>query len=140
MRRLILLCTVSLLYAQTTPPRASPFVSFHDPVIALLHVRVIDGTGAPARADQTIVLDHGKIAAVGAAAAVPIPHDARTLDLSGSSVFPGLIGMHEHLFYPAPGGRALIRELMVTGPPSIWLPASPLCVPPVPSNPTPTSI
>ena len=42
-----------------------PFVTVNDPVIALIHVRVIDGTGAPPAEDQTILIDHGKIAAVG---------------------------------------------------------------------------
>ena len=77
------------------------FVAFHEPVVALVHVRVIDGTGAPARADQAIVIDHGNITAVGNAGSVQIPAAARQLDLAGHTVYPGLIGMHEHLFYPS---------------------------------------
>ena len=42
------------------------FVKVDAPVVALTHVRVIDGTGAPARADQTVVIRDGYIAAVGA--------------------------------------------------------------------------
>ena len=38
-----------------------PFVSVDAPVVALTHVRVIDGTGAPARGDQTIVIEGGRI-------------------------------------------------------------------------------
>lgn len=81
----------------------NPYVSLSAPVVALTHVRVIDGTGAPARANQTVILDHGKIAAVAADAAVPA--GAQVLDLSGDTVIPGLIGMHEHLFYPAGNGQ-----------------------------------
>jgi imidazolonepropionase-like amidohydrolase len=75
------------------------FVKLRAPVIALLHVRVIDGTGAPSRVNQTIVIESGKIAAVGDDATVSVPTGAQTLDLAGRTVIPGLVGMHEHLFY-----------------------------------------
>lgn len=71
--------------------------------IALAHVRVVDGTGAPARADQTVVLSQGKIVSISDASTAP-PKDAQVLDLSGHSVIPGLVGMHDHLFYPVGGG------------------------------------
>ncbi len=83
-------------------PGIQPFVSVSDPVIALEHVRVIDGTGAAPAENQTIVIDHGKIAAVGAN--VAIPQGAKRMDLSGHTVIPGLVGMHEHLFYPSGEG------------------------------------
>jgi imidazolonepropionase-like amidohydrolase len=80
------------------------FVSVDAPVVALVHARVIDGTGAPARADQTIVLDGGVISALGDAAAVAVPAGARTIDLTGRTVLPGLVMVHEHMFYPSGGG------------------------------------
>jgi imidazolonepropionase-like amidohydrolase len=67
--------------------------------VALTHVRVIDGSGDPARNDQTIVVAGGRIVAVGAAASVRIPDGATVLNLAGRTVFPGLVGMHDHLFY-----------------------------------------
>jgi enamidase len=90
---------------------AKAFVQIDSPSVALTHVRVIDGTGAPARADQTIVIRDGTIAAVGAAASVQIPAGAQVLDLSGKSVIPGLVMVHEHLFYPTgPGVYAYVAE------------------------------
>lgn len=77
-----------------------PFVKVNALIVALIHVRVIDGTGAPARANQTIVIEHGKITAIGADG-IAIPAGAKQLDLSGHTVFPGLVGMHDHLFYIA---------------------------------------
>jgi imidazolonepropionase-like amidohydrolase len=101
-RPIALLAVLPVAFAQNAlGPNVQPFVAFNDPVIALLHVRVIDGTGAPARADQTIVIDRGSIAAVGDAASVKVPAGARQLDLTGATVYPGLVGMHEHLFYPS---------------------------------------
>jgi imidazolonepropionase-like amidohydrolase len=91
-------------------PGTQPFVSVNDPVIALVHVRVMDGTGAPAAEDQTIVIDHGKIAAVGSAASIAVPAGARSMDLAGHTVIPGLVGMHEHLFYPSGQGIPTYNE------------------------------
>lgn len=96
-------------------PGVEPFLSFHDAVVALEHVRVLDGTGEPARADQTVVIDHGRIIAVGSAASIQVPASARKLDLTGDTVYPGLIGMHEHLFYPS-GGMPLYNEQAFSAP------------------------
>jgi len=67
--------------------------------VAITHVRVIDGTGVPGRDDQTVVIEDGRIRDVGGAASIRIPADARTLDGRGRTLIPGLVGMHEHLFY-----------------------------------------
>src|SRR5579885_2567596 len=90
--------------AQTLSPEVRGFVKVDSPVVALTHVRVIDGTGAAAREDQTVVVSHGKIEFVSDAAGANVPPDARVLDLHGYSVIPGLVGMHEHMFYPVGPG------------------------------------
>ncbi|MGC2111476.1 MAG: amidohydrolase family protein [Candidatus Korobacteraceae bacterium] len=91
---------LSAAVAQTPPPNdVTPFISVHAPVVALNHVRVIDGTGAPAKEDQTIVIADGKIQAVGSFGAVTIPANAEQLDRTGYTVIPGLVGMHNHLYY-----------------------------------------
>jgi imidazolonepropionase-like amidohydrolase len=74
-------------------------------VVALAHVRVIDGTGGPGKDDQTVIIEGGRIFSLGDATAVKVPTGARTLDLRGRTVIPGLVGLHEHLFYELePGG------------------------------------
>jgi enamidase len=73
-------------------------------VLALTNVRVIDGTGAAAREGQTIVVRDGRITAVGAAASVVVPAGAQVMDLAGKSVIPGLVMVHEHLYYPVGAG------------------------------------
>ncbi len=108
-----ILVSATLLSAQTEnrfQPGTRPFVSVDAPQIALVHVRVIDGTGAPAAEDQTILIENGKIASVGASAAISIPDRARRLDLAGHTVIPGLVGMHEHLFYPSGEGIPTYNE------------------------------
>jgi len=66
--------------------------------VALAHVRVIDGTGAPAVEDQTVLIDGARIAAMQAGSAA-VPQGYQTIDLTGATVIPGLVGMHNHLFY-----------------------------------------
>jgi len=68
--------------------------------IALTHVRVIDGTGAAPVEDQTVLIDGPKIAAVQPASA-SVPAGYRAIDLAGASVMPGIVGMHDHLYYIA---------------------------------------
>ena len=75
-----------------------PFITVEAPLLALTNARVIDGTGAPPRDGQTIVIRDGRIAEVSAGARVP--DGARTIDLTGKTVIPGLVMVHEHLFYP----------------------------------------
>src|SRR6478735_2933104 len=76
------------------------FVKVDAPVVAITHVRVIDGTGAPAREDQTLIIRAGNIAALGPAATVAVPEGATVVDGTGKSVMPGLVMVHEHLYYP----------------------------------------
>src|SRR4030095_2516586 len=81
-----------------------PFVKVEGAAIAITHVRVIDGTGAPPRADQTVILRGATIAAMGPAGSTPVPDGAVTVDGTGKSVIPGLVMLHEHLYYPTTQG------------------------------------
>ena len=91
-------------------PGTQPFIAVDAPVIALEHVRVIDGTGAAPREDQTVVIAEGKIRDVGPAGQAAVPPNARRLDFTNHTVIPGLVGLHEHLFYPSGGGVAIYTE------------------------------
>src|SRR5437016_5588317 len=111
---LVLVGCSALTAAQTLSPEVRAFVKVDAPVVAMTHVRVIDGTGAPAREDQTVVISKGKIESVGDAATANVPKDAQVIDLHGYSVIPGLVGMHEHMFYPA--GDAIFHEMAISFP------------------------
>jgi imidazolonepropionase-like amidohydrolase len=87
------------------------FVKVEAPVIALTHVRVIDGTGAPARDDQTLIISGGKIQSLGPSAGTAVPAGTKVLELRGYSVFPGLVGMHDHMFYPMGGDPPIYSEM-----------------------------
>lgn len=79
------------------------FITHAEPVLVLVNARVIDGTGAPARENQTLVLRDGTISEVGDAATIKAPDGATVIDLAGKSVIPGLVMFHEHLYYPTGG-------------------------------------
>ncbi len=101
--------------AQQKPSPLSPYVKEDAPVLVLEHVRLIDGTGSAPQEDMRIDIAGGKITAVQAASAHnPYPPNAKVLDMTGKTVIPGLVGMHEHLFYPTPqqpqGGVAFYGE------------------------------
>ena len=87
---------------QRSAPR-SPYVKEDAPVLVLEHVLLIDGTGAAPQEDMRIDIAGGRITAVESAKAQrAVPPNAKVLDLTGKTVMPGLVGMHEHLFYPSP--------------------------------------
>ena len=97
-----------LIHALALLQASQPFVVTRAPVIALTHVRVIDGTGAAPRDDQTIIIRDGKIAAIGAAAGTAIPADAEVRDASGRTALPGYVMLHEHMYYP--GGSLMYPD------------------------------
>src|SRR5262249_15805396 len=127
MRRALWIVILPLVSATTIgqAPQFSntvrPFIKVDAPVVALTNVRVIDGTGAPAREHQTVVMKDGVISALGDAAQVKPPEGATVIDLAGKSVMPGIVMVHEHLYYPTgPGvygqlGESFIRLYLAGG-------------------------
>jgi enamidase len=91
------------------------------PIIVLTHARVIDGTGAAPLEDQTLVIRSGNIAAIGQTGTLAHPEGSTVLDLTGKTVIPGLVMMHEHTYYPTgPGvygqlGESFVRLYLAGG-------------------------
>ena len=120
MRRLLLAAAFSLPAAPVGAQSYSQlgngprqFVAVPESVVALVGVRVVDGTGAAPKDDQTIVLSGGKIAAVGPRSAVRPPAGARVMELAGHTVVPGFVGLHNHTWYTT-SSRA--QQLNVSAP------------------------
>ena len=85
--------------AQTPSDAVKRFISVEAPIVALTHVRVVDGTGAAPVEDQTLVLSEGRITGLGPTASTRVPPGAKVLDLPGHTVIPGIVGLHNHTFY-----------------------------------------
>jgi enamidase len=105
MRAFALAATLALAapaYAQDL----DEFVAVPGPTVALTHAKVIDGTGAPPRLDQTILIEGERITGVGPSGEVSVPAGATVVDLTGHTVIPGLVGLHNHSYYTGGNGRA----------------------------------
>jgi enamidase len=102
----VVLCAPPKIHAQrpTISANVRTFVAIDTPIVALTHARVIDGTGAAPRDDQTLILRDGRIAQLGGSRSATIPAGAQVIDLTGKSVIPGLVMVHEHFFYPTGPG------------------------------------
>lgn len=85
-------------------PAARAYVRVDTAVVAFTNARVIDGTGAAPREAQTVIVRDGQISAMGNTATIAIPNNALRIDLTGKSLLPGLVMVHEHLYYPAGPG------------------------------------
>jgi imidazolonepropionase-like amidohydrolase len=129
MRKVLLMVSCFLLVplnswsqgASKLAPAVRAFVKEDAAVIALAHVRVIDGTGATPRTDQTVIISDGRIAAMGESATAKIPQGAKVLDFTGYTVIPGLVGMHDHMYYPAPSGPPPMYPEHLTSFPRLYL-------------------
>src|SRR5271156_5566576 len=75
------------------------YVRVNAPRVVLEHVRVIDGSGQPPIDDQNVVIERGKITVVQPGADAPAAEGTTILSLRGYTVMPGIVGMHNHLFY-----------------------------------------
>lgn len=107
----LLLSISTTCLAQTPPSDRQQFIRIETPVVALTHVRVIDGTGAAPLEDQTIIISAGKIDSIAPTATARVPSGAQILDLNGHSVLPGLVGMHDHMFFPMGGSPPMYSNM-----------------------------
>lgn len=113
-------------HAQARPQLSAAvraFVREDAAVIVLQHARVIDGTGAPARENQTVVVAEGVIAAIGDSDRTALPSGAKMIDLTDYTLIPGLVGMHNHMFFPAPNGEPALYPVHATSFPRLYLAA-----------------
>jgi len=108
---LLLLLGFTTSFAQGPQTDRQQLIRVEAPLIALTHVRLIDGTGANALEDQTIIIRDGKIGSIGPGGTARIEANAKVLDLTGYTVLPGLVGMHDHMFFPMGGTPPLYSNM-----------------------------
>jgi imidazolonepropionase-like amidohydrolase len=102
---LVLLAILASCSCSSAPP----------PSLAILHVTLIDATGAAAMPDTTVFIADEKIAAIGPSMSMSIPRGTKTLDATGEFLIPGLMDMHAHLTGAGEpsGSREFILPLML---------------------------
>ena len=80
-------------------PALKQYAKVDAPVVAIVHAKLIDGSGAAAKDDQTILIRGESIDAVGPSSSLAAPADATVIDARGKTVMPGIIGLHDHMYY-----------------------------------------
>lgn len=65
---------------------------------AFVGATVFDATGAPPLRDAVVLIEDGRVAAVGPRSQAAIPEGARRVDLAGRWIVPGLVDAHAHFF------------------------------------------
>ncbi len=93
-------CSISV--AQDFSRTVSPYVSHQEEAIAITNVSLIDGTGGPIKENQTVIFIDGVITQIGNTNSLTYPSTYKSIDGSGKTLIPGLVMLHEHIFYPKP--------------------------------------
>jgi enamidase len=81
------------------PDAIRPFLASESVSFLLENARIVDGTGAPAREGQSLLIENGRITTVGPRGEIAAPPGAERIDLTGHTILPGLVMMHEHMSY-----------------------------------------
>src|SRR5262245_55321055 len=63
--------------------------------------RILDGNGGAPIENGRLVIQNGRVTAVGTAAAVVMPQGAARVDLTGKTIMPAMINVHAHMGYEA---------------------------------------
>jgi imidazolonepropionase-like amidohydrolase len=122
------LLVAAITVAQTQKASGvADFISVDTAIFVLDHVRVIDGTGTQAKEDQAMVIANGKIRFIGPDESAEIPPGAKRMDRSGYTVIPGLVGMHDHLYYTDSYALQVVDGKI--GEPGVFLAAIPYTAP-----------
>jgi imidazolonepropionase-like amidohydrolase len=96
---LVLCCQV---FPQTSyAPIVKKFIDYDTSVIAFTHCKLADVKGMQFHDDQTVIVRNGMIAEAGDSKKVAVPAGAAVIDLTGKSLLPGFVLLHEHMYYSA---------------------------------------
>ncbi len=111
---LVLMSLVFDAFAQPAGDRQ--YMRVNAKIVVLKNVRIIDGTGAAPAENQTIILIGDRIGSIGPSATTATPAGAEVLDLNGYTVLPGLVGMHNHIFFPEGGSPPIYSNMAISFP------------------------
>ncbi len=103
--RILLLLACIACVAQAAPylppgGKPDPFLAYQAPLLALTGATLLDGTGTPAQRGMTVLIKGQRIQALGPDGQVALPEGTVKVDLTGKTLLPGYVMLHEHFFYP----------------------------------------
>ncbi len=85
--------------AQNYKASVRKFITDSAKITALVDAKIIDGTGDASQKNQTIIITNGRISQIGSTKDVTIPKDAVVINCAGKTIIPGMVMLHEHLYY-----------------------------------------
>jgi len=110
MKKVFLAFTIcSYCFSLHSQDHVTPYIAIDTPVVAFTHSLLIDGRGTVALNDQTVVIRDGKIIMVGPTATTTPPSGAYVIDMTGKTITPGFVMMHEHMYYTTPSNGEFSR-------------------------------
>ncbi|MDE2690183.1 MAG: amidohydrolase family protein [Acidobacteriota bacterium] len=83
--------------------------------LAIVGARLIDGTGTEPVADAVILIDDGRVRAVGPSDAVEVPEGTEVVDAAGKTVIPGFVDLHAHYGGPVEATEQALRSQLYYG-------------------------
>ena len=92
----VVLCFV-LLVVQSAAQVGAPGEKKGTGTVIIKAARLIDGNGGPPMRDGAVVVEGGRIVAVGPFAGLNFPVGTRVIDLGDSTLMPGFIDAHTHI-------------------------------------------
>jgi imidazolonepropionase-like amidohydrolase len=88
--------------AQTSfSAQVKKFIDYDSSLLAFTHCKLADVKNLKVLEDQTVIVRNGIIAAVGDSKKLPPPPGSTIIDLTGKSLLPGFVLLHEHMYYAA---------------------------------------
>ena len=97
------------------------FIGVNSDTLALIHVKIIDGTGGASKSNQTILIIKGRINKIGNTESISVPSTVKIIDCTGKTIIPGMVMMHEHLFYGEPVAPIILGLEMPVSFPRLYL-------------------
>jgi imidazolonepropionase-like amidohydrolase len=96
-----LLIALQALTQSSFSPVVKKFIDYDTAVIAFTHCKLADVKHLKVLEDQTVIVRNGIIAAVGDSKNLSAPPGSTVIDLTGKSLLPGFVLLHEHMYYAA---------------------------------------
>jgi imidazolonepropionase-like amidohydrolase len=96
-----LLLALQALTQTSFAPTVKKFIDYDSAIITFTHCRLADVKHLKVLEDQTVIIRNGIITAVGDSKKLPAPAGSTIIDLTGKSLLPGFVLMHEHMYYAA---------------------------------------
>ena len=118
---LSLLWVTTICTAQKFGPTVTPFISINQDSFVLTHVKIIDGSGGPSKQDQTLVVTNGKFELIGDNGSFNFPTSAKIINCTGKTIIPGMVMMHEHMFYGESQPPVYLGQAMPLSFPKLYL-------------------